>query len=231
VIPVFDLVAAGYDDAALRFFPFCADRLISRLNPAPGTKLLDIATGTGVVALAFVLAGVRTGKHAWAVSAAIGGLLVLLVVVMLLGRRPERPTPSVPGWRATLRQLWVERRPAVVAIALLCLAQHAVLITEAWVMLRALGAEPTLATVIVFEGVTKTVNSVGVVVPGRLGVSEGGSAAMASALGLGASFGLSLALMRRVRALLWAVIGVSLVVPELWRLWRSPSNALAVTPT
>jgi ubiquinone/menaquinone biosynthesis C-methylase UbiE len=52
VVPVFDLVAAGYDDAALRFFPFCADRLIARLNPAPGTKLLDIATGTGVVALA-----------------------------------------------------------------------------------------------------------------------------------------------------------------------------------
>jgi ubiquinone/menaquinone biosynthesis C-methylase UbiE len=52
VIPVFNIVAAGYDDAALRFFPFCADRLIARLNPAPGTKLLDIATGTGVVALA-----------------------------------------------------------------------------------------------------------------------------------------------------------------------------------
>jgi ubiquinone/menaquinone biosynthesis C-methylase UbiE len=52
VIPVFNMVAAGYDDAALRFSPFCADRLIARLNPAPGTKLLDIATGTGVVALA-----------------------------------------------------------------------------------------------------------------------------------------------------------------------------------
>jgi ubiquinone/menaquinone biosynthesis C-methylase UbiE len=52
VIVIFDLVAAGYDDAALRFFPFCADRLIARLSPAPGTKLLDIATGTGVVALA-----------------------------------------------------------------------------------------------------------------------------------------------------------------------------------
>ncbi len=52
VISVFNRVASGYDDAALRFFPFCADRLISRLNPAPGTKLLDIATGTGAVALA-----------------------------------------------------------------------------------------------------------------------------------------------------------------------------------
>lgn len=52
MISAFNLVAAGYDNAALRFFPFCADRLIARLNPATGTKLLDIATGTGAVALA-----------------------------------------------------------------------------------------------------------------------------------------------------------------------------------
>lgn len=30
VISVFNLVAPGYDDPALRFFPFCADRLIAR---------------------------------------------------------------------------------------------------------------------------------------------------------------------------------------------------------
>jgi ubiquinone/menaquinone biosynthesis C-methylase UbiE len=51
-ISVFNLVAAGYDDPVLRFFPFCADRLVSRLNPVTGSKLLDVATGTGAVALA-----------------------------------------------------------------------------------------------------------------------------------------------------------------------------------
>ena len=59
---IFNRVAVGYDDAALRFFPFAADRLIMRLNPAPGTKILDVATGTGVVALAAVQAVGEKGR-------------------------------------------------------------------------------------------------------------------------------------------------------------------------
>jgi ubiquinone/menaquinone biosynthesis C-methylase UbiE len=52
VAAVFEQVAAGYDLPALRFFPFIADRLVRRLAPAPGDKILDIATGTGAFALA-----------------------------------------------------------------------------------------------------------------------------------------------------------------------------------
>ncbi len=52
VAQIFNQVAAGYDHAALRFFPFAADRLIVWLNPASGSKILDIAAGTGAVALA-----------------------------------------------------------------------------------------------------------------------------------------------------------------------------------
>jgi ubiquinone/menaquinone biosynthesis C-methylase UbiE len=49
---LFDAVAAGYDAAPLRLFPFIADRLIAGLKSAPGEKLLDVAAGTGAVALA-----------------------------------------------------------------------------------------------------------------------------------------------------------------------------------
>jgi len=52
VITVFDQVADRYDNPSMRFFPFCADRLITHLQPRPGEKLLDVATGTGAVALA-----------------------------------------------------------------------------------------------------------------------------------------------------------------------------------
>lgn len=49
---LFDQLADGYDRAALRFFPFAADRLARRLAPRPGEKILDVATGTGAVAIA-----------------------------------------------------------------------------------------------------------------------------------------------------------------------------------
>ncbi|MGW8227460.1 MAG: class I SAM-dependent methyltransferase [Gammaproteobacteria bacterium] len=52
VVTIFDQVANRYDNPSMRFFPFCADRLIAHLQPRPGNKLLDVATGTGAVALA-----------------------------------------------------------------------------------------------------------------------------------------------------------------------------------
>lgn len=47
----FDRLAPTYDQEALRFFPFCADRLIALLAPAAGGKVLDVAAGTGAVTL------------------------------------------------------------------------------------------------------------------------------------------------------------------------------------
>ncbi len=52
VARLFDTLVEGYDRAALRFFPFAADRLAQRLTPRSGEKILDIATGTGAVAVA-----------------------------------------------------------------------------------------------------------------------------------------------------------------------------------
>ncbi len=48
----FDSVANGYDCDALRFFPASARHLANYLSPAAGEHILDVATGTGAVALA-----------------------------------------------------------------------------------------------------------------------------------------------------------------------------------
>lgn len=56
VSALFDTVAPGYDNAASRFFPFCADQIVDLLKPRPGQKVLDVATGTGAVAVALAQA-------------------------------------------------------------------------------------------------------------------------------------------------------------------------------
>ncbi|MDH5484147.1 MAG: methyltransferase domain-containing protein [Gammaproteobacteria bacterium] len=48
----FDTVAQGYDHPALSFFPETAKRMMGHLALADDKKLLDVCTGTGVVALA-----------------------------------------------------------------------------------------------------------------------------------------------------------------------------------
>lgn len=47
----FDTVAKGYDHPSLAFFPETAKRLIKHLNLDDSAHLLDVCTGTGVVAL------------------------------------------------------------------------------------------------------------------------------------------------------------------------------------
>ena len=47
----FDTVAAGYDHPSLSFFPETAKRLVGHLELEPQQQLLDVCTGTGVVAL------------------------------------------------------------------------------------------------------------------------------------------------------------------------------------
>ncbi|RPI51283.1 MAG: hypothetical protein EHM55_19330 [Acidobacteria bacterium] len=112
-----------------------------------------------------------------------------------------------------VRDLWWARPAALVGMLVLEAAQHALLMLEAYVMLATLGARPDLRTVAIFEGLTKVVNTVGMIVPGRLGIAEGGSAFLADALGLGASYGMGLAIMRRVRAIAWGSVGL-LLMPQ-----------------
>lgn len=48
----FDLIANGYDSPVMRYFPFAANRLAALLKPHRGSRVLDVATGTGLVAMA-----------------------------------------------------------------------------------------------------------------------------------------------------------------------------------
>jgi len=58
----FNLVAAGYDNPAQRYFQMSADRMAEYLKPKTGSRVLDIATGTGMVATAMAKAILPEGR-------------------------------------------------------------------------------------------------------------------------------------------------------------------------
>jgi len=77
------------------------------------------------------------------------------------------------------------------------------------VVLAWLGASPTIATVVALEGGSRALNAAGQFIPGKLGVSEAASTILAAGLNLGSAHGLTLALARRVRSVVWGAAGLA----------------------
>ncbi len=90
-------------------------------------------------------------------------------------------------------------------------AGHALLVAETWIVLRAVGASLSPADPVVLEGGIKLVGAAFFFIPGQLGAAEGVYVLLASALGFGSAAGLTLALVRRVRALIVAAGGVAVL--------------------
>jgi len=70
-------------------------------------------------------------------------------------------------------------------------------------------------TVVAIDGVTRALKLVSGWIPARIGSDEGGAISAFALTGLSPLLGLSLALTRRVRDLLWALIGI------FWFAWNS----------
>ena len=179
-------------------------------------RLLYNATAAIVIVVATALAFPAQASRlpvVGAVVVAIGGGLACWRI-----RSRNQPAtgtaPASTGPRGVVAELahdlWRERPGALAGMLMLELGQHALLLSEAYVMLAALGSQTSLRTVLIFEGLTKAVNAVGGIVPARLGIAEGGTALLAGALGLGESYGMGLAIMRRVRAIVWGAVGLLL---------------------
>jgi len=69
----FNAVSAVYDNPAMRFFPESAARILSYLNLEGDEHILDVATGTGIVAL--TLAGMLPNGHVTGIDYSNGMLL------------------------------------------------------------------------------------------------------------------------------------------------------------
>jgi hypothetical protein len=132
--------------------------------------------------------------------------------------RAEKFETSIRAYR--LRQPALVRRMFWIGMACQLL-----IASEVVVVLWSLHLPIHLLGVIAIEGVTRSLKMASGWVPARAGVDEGGAISAFAVVGLSPMLGLSLALTRRVRDLVWAATGI------LWLAWssRRPATRHSVT--
>jgi uncharacterized membrane protein YbhN (UPF0104 family) len=80
-------------------------------------------------------------------------------------------------------------------------------VLETWVAMRAIGVPVTLGQAVVIESLGQAVRSAGFVIPGALGVQEGGTVLICAMFGIPADQAIALVLVRRVRDVISGVPG------------------------
>lgn len=177
---------------------------------------------TGIVCL--LLISVHGEASHW-----IPAVLLLSSFVLVIKRRDPilsglvrafgRHTPSwltrAEEFEASVRTYRVEQPALVRRMFSLDVACQLLTASEVAVVLWALHLPIHFLAVLAIEGVTRSVKLVSGFIPARLGSDEGGAVSAFALTGFSPALGLSLALTRRVRDLLWALVGIS------WLLWNS----------
>ena len=87
---------------------------------------------------------------------------------------------------------------------------HVLSFVECWLTFWLLTGVSSLLPALIFDAFNRVVNVVFKFIPFRLGVEEGGTALLATAIGLPASGGFLLGLVRKVRVIAWAAVGLLL---------------------
>jgi hypothetical protein len=85
---------------------------------------------------------------------------------------------------------------------------HLMLIAEVWILVAALGCSVSRSTPLIIEGGVKFIGIAFAFIPGQVGAFEGVYVFLATAVGLPAAAGLTLALVRRARSLVVAAGGL-----------------------
>ena len=103
------------------------------------------------------------------------------------------------------------RQGAFYAILALNLLAHLLNVIEVYLILTLIKLDATVAASFAIEAVTKVINFVFFFVPTRAGVYESGNAMVLGALGLSAAAGVALAIIRKIRAFVWAGYGLAVI--------------------
>jgi hypothetical protein len=156
------------------------------------------------------------GGVIWAAVTGIGLLapIVRLVSPLFGARRGNEAVENVASMEAHLLEILHGSPPRLVEALIAQSVGHALLAVEVLVVFHALGFQPPWTDGLIVEGSVKFINSVFVFIPGQFGAAEGTNALIVDALGYPAALGVTLSLMRRLRAYLVAGAGLLMAPPH-----------------
>ena len=125
-----------------------------------------------------------------------------------------------------VRQFIVREPARASMIAAIQAAYHALGVAETYIVLRLLSpASATWAAAAAFEMLSRVVAIGFKMVPMRVGVDEASSALMATHLAVGSATGVMLALVRKLRVLFWAALGLLAIAVRAFRRWVSARSS------
>jgi len=176
-----------------------------------------MAAGLSLLGAGFVIAGPRQSLALWAL-----GLGLLLAILLIYGSTAARLAPARDFLRNAARRLaeFLRDHPGrVVLSTFMFVLAYGWGSFEAYWICRFLGMPVPVFTALAIEVLSVTVDGILFMVPAKIGTQEGGKVAVFAALGLPASVGLAFGLVRHVRELSWAGIGMLLYALSARQRW------------
>lgn len=234
---------AGDREPAARTLPALAvENLFFTLSAA-------LVVAGGAVALAFRLGPADTR---WTAGAVLVGALVLVVGAVhgVIWRRLHpagalldavaRRAPAagrLAGWAGAVRRaedrvhdLYPRSPRRLAAVAGWELGFHGLAVLEIHLVLAFISdVPPTLLDAFVLESANRLLAAAFKAVPLRIGVDEAGTAAVAGLLGFGGATGVTLAIVRKARMLVWMTAGVLLLARRSLQARREGLGAVDAT--
>jgi uncharacterized membrane protein YbhN (UPF0104 family) len=150
----------------------------------------------------------------WTVSRRVSLLGIMLGSLKRLGVRwafLERHAPSMRAIEHTIYDFLLKSRRTFFAVLALEIATNFTGIGEAYLVLKVTAPHTSLFAAYLVEFASRVAQAVFSFVPLGLGVQEGATATTLQAIGYAASQGVSLAVIRRIRTLFWAAVGLFFV--------------------
>jgi hypothetical protein len=200
------------------------------IEPTIKATLLDTGVywfTAALVAISGCFCAALQAAHGARYVGTVTALTLLTLALFLIARRKPVLTaalriagPRSPSW--LIRGEAIEKsirdcrlcQPALVSrMFWIDAACQLLLASEVVVVLWSLRLPIHVVTVLAIEGITRALKMVSGWVPARLGADEGGAMSAFVAAGFSPVFGLTLALTRRMRDLLWSAIGL------VWLFW------------